>query len=269
MSNVVEKTLSLVFKWEPPMYIRWRREGITLSKMVNYQGEKLFQVGLRNKKYSKILLFMTFGLSKLGLDDYACVVVTGPDNFRLNMNLKKGDKESPSIQLYEATFNRSWPAGLSFTFHVYLATSTKVPNYHLLRVDDLLGLHLWSAAFDEQGTDFELIAEGRRFPVHKFILEARSPVFAARFLAQETQEEEKTTRTYFQESSASILEQFLKFIYTGKLEGVVSHPLYLLAKEYKIDTLERLYYECLPQEDGLTRVAKILEENANFAPEIM
>ncbi len=171
----------LEYKWEPTYVIK-RRPSTILSKKIHFQGQKLFQVGLRHDVHSFNLMFLTFGLSKLGLDKNAHIIVTGHDIFREEMFLEKEDHKSPSIQLYASgRFNDMMTGDLSFTFHVYITTSTQVPNYYPVRMDDLLGNQLWEAAVNRQGTDFELIAEGRRFPVHKFILAARSPGFATWF----------------------------------------------------------------------------------------
>jgi len=42
------------------------------------------------------------------------------------------------------------------------------------------------------------------------------------------------------------MEQFLQFVYTGELEGAVSHELELLAIAYEIQTLQLLCQSPLP-----------------------
>ena len=139
----------LEFQWEPKGIEA--SPGTILSEMINFQGQKIFQVGLRNGPGSSILLFVTFGLKKMGLHEYLKVVVTGPGNIRQNLRFEKEDDNPPSVQLYSTKFNDMMSGDLSFIFHVYLNTCAEVPNYYPLRVDTLLGLQLWSAAVTDKG----------------------------------------------------------------------------------------------------------------------
>jgi len=90
MSSFVNKTYSLVleYKWEPKGIEA--SPGTILSKMINFQGQKVFRVGLRNEAHSSTLLFMTFGTAKMGLDNYAHVMVTGlANNLGQNIALER------------------------------------------------------------------------------------------------------------------------------------------------------------------------------------
>ncbi len=272
MSNFVDKSYSQAFeyKWEPVGIER--RPSTILSKMINFQGQKVFRVGLRNEVNSSTLLFMTFGLAKMGFEDYGWVVVTGPNNLRRWMTLEEEEDESPerarSVQLYSAKFNDMMSGNLRFSFEIFI--DAKVPNYHAERTDHLLGQQLWLAAVNQQGTDFELVAQERRFPIHKFIIAARTPRLALHIGFVEAQPEGERWITL---ENASILEQFLKFIYTGELVGEVSHPLWRLATTYQVETLINLCREGLSHEDQLTddlaRLALMLRaNNENNVPEI-
>ena len=240
MSNMVDKS------YHPVLDYKWQSEGVKrkrgtiLSKMIQFQGQNLFQAGLRNEAFSPALFFLTFGLSKMGLDDSVDVFVTGPNNIRQTMRIEIQENELPqrdrSVQLYTAKLEAMMSGDFSFTFQVCIFT--KVPNYRAERIDLLLGQQLWSAAVDGKGTDLELVAEGTRFHVHKFILAARSEVFANQIQAIEDQQEQLIA---FPNKSA--LEQLLKFIYTGELVGEVSYPLWPLAAHYQVETLINLCRE--------------------------
>lgn len=79
-----------------------------------------------------------------------------------------------------------------------------------------------------------MITGGKTFPVTKFVLAARSPVFSALV-------NKGTRQLKLPFVEAACLEQFLKFIYTGELEGPArSDQLMKLAKTYKITTLIEL-----------------------------
>ena len=90
---------------------------------------------------------------------------------------------------------------------------------------------------NQVGADFEFVAGGRPFPVHKCILIAQSPYFAALFSSDTHEQLVKREENV----SAASMEQFLQFVYTGELEGPIHDPgLLHLATSYQIKTLESL-----------------------------
>jgi len=97
------------------------------------------------------------------------------------MILQDHEEDGGSIQLYEDKLNSIVTGSHIFTFKIYVEGT--VGSYHIQRWDYLLREEFWSNPF---GRDFEFVAEGKRFPVHKFILAARSPVFAALFSSKGT-----------------------------------------------------------------------------------
>ena len=123
--------------------------------------------------------------------------------------------------------------------HFILQVSGTVPAYQLKRSDVLLFDLLWDSARFEKGADFELIAEGHAFKVHKFILAARSPIFTEKFTTTEYQQDQEITETV-KNTKASTFKRFLIFIYTGVLMGAVSDELLKLAEFFKIKTLTEL-----------------------------
>jgi len=245
-----QKLLLLDYQWKPSPS---QSIGTVLSKMIKFRGEKLFRVGLKNKKWSSTLLFMTFNLRKMGL---ACAGVTysssqdDDDEKGKTMILQKGSStyKPCSIQLYTKQLPEYVSTGTHISFSFQLQITSITQDYKIQRLDGLMGEQLWSSAVSQTGTDFELIAEGKRFPVHKFILAARSPIFAAQFslpVIRSPLGGKKSTsskrRTNFVD--ATIMEQFLKFLYTGELEGGTSAQLLELATTYGIETLISLCEE--------------------------
>ena len=85
---------------------------------------------------------------------------------RERMELKDQEDDEGSIQLYtDVALDDIVTGSRKFTFNIYLEGIVK--SYQIQRWDYLCK-QLWSNRF---GTDFEFIAEGKRFPVHKFVLE--------------------------------------------------------------------------------------------------
>ncbi len=126
-----------------------------------------------------------------------------------------------------------------------------VPSFQYERSDHLFPRQLWDSACNQENTDFELVVEGKKFAVHKFILAARSPVYAGRFASenqpfdQECPSQEKSQQMIGIESST--LEEFLIFIYTGHLVGALHRELLQLAEFYQIETLTKLGRLALPE----------------------
>jgi len=112
-------------------------------------------------------------------------------------------------------------------------------------MDGLLSQQLWLSATNQAGTDYNLITQdGKSFPVHKWILAARSPVFAA--LLSET--EDKQNDHHYLNCTDNELSQFIKFIYIGELCGLISRELMQLAVTYQVESLEKLCNQAVPKE---------------------
>ena len=162
----------------------------------------------------------------------------------------------------------------NYCFNFELHISSGALNYPVLRFDSLFGQQMWLAAVNQAGTDYEMIAQGKRFFLHKFVLAARSPVFAALFAVSGAQVEEKRSQRlkaiYGDESS---LQQFLKFIYTGELEGAVSHHLKELAEIYEVNTLLLLCKSALlPGEnldEDVAELALLLKTSSNLVAPVI
>ncbi len=86
--------------------------------------------------------------------------------------------------------------------------SLKVP-------DDNLHTDLGKLLEDGSFSDFALVVGDQRLPVHKAILAARSPVFAAMFGHIEM-DENKNGIVQIKDLEPDVLREMLKFIYTGK-----------------------------------------------------
>jgi len=100
-------------------------------------------------------------------------------------------------------------------------------------VDGLLSQQLISSTQDAD-VDFNLIAEdGKRFPVHKWILAARSPVFETLFNSE-------GENVVVVDCNEDVMNQLIKFIYTGEFEGFSSRDLTELAVKNEIKTLQDL-----------------------------
>ena len=90
-----------------------------------------------------------------------------------------------------------------------------------------------STLFETQKfSDVTLCVGGKEFSVHKAILAARSPVFAAMF--EHEMEEKKQNRVDITDMDPEVLREMLRFIYTGKTPFLDKLDAELLAAADKV-----------------------------------
>lgn len=234
----LEKTPLMVCQYQWDLVgIRNKTETI-LSKMIKFQGVKSFRVGLKKQTTSYTLLLITTNLNKMGLKAVA-VTYSSPNGSNETMTLNtisnEDTKEIGCLQLFTAPLDTIGIGNRSFIFKIYL--SGVVQDYRAEEVDLCLRNQLWSSFTSQAGTDFKIVVEGKPIPVHKFMLAARSPVFAAKLQEENYELGDEKIRLVDIES----VQQFIKFIYTGELEGPINNQhLIQLAITYQIKTLEDL-----------------------------
>jgi hypothetical protein len=119
--------------------------------------------------------------------------------------------------------------------------SSNIKNYTSQFEDVKWTAQLWEAADKNLRTDVEFLfvkEEGLLF-AHRFILSARSPVFAAMF--SNDMIESQTGRVEIHDADFCLFRHFLKFIYTGKLDIAARNlELLALADKYQIETLQEM-----------------------------
>jgi len=192
------------------------------------------------------LFFYTANLHKLGLKVTGVSFSSGNGKIR-DVEMKEfaysEAVKNSGLQLFDV-FMGCITHCASFNFTVYL--SSIIPAYQVEQIDAVQREKLWLASGNENETDFKIqITGGKSFPVHKFVLAARSPVFAAQFIIQQNQGEVDQVIMNF-DVDETCMKQFLKFIYTGELDGPVTSLLMQLATHYQIETLEKICQAAAP-----------------------
>ncbi|KAG8184549.1 hypothetical protein JTE90_012638 [Oedothorax gibbosus] len=111
---------------------------------------------------------------------------------------------------------------------------------------------------NQKFSDVILSVEGKEFCVHKAILAARSPVFAAMF--EHDMEESKQNRVEITDMEADVLKALLQFIYTGRVHKLDNWADELLAAadKYALDRLKVLCEEELCQNLSVESAAESL-----------
>ena len=222
---------------------------IAISSKIKVRNEEVFRVCLKQPAYggSVYVLIVCSNLNKIG------IMVEGVDlkveNTKKRM-LLQSDRQS-GIQIFSYEFGNQRLISLreyiteKITFLIYVAGC--LPEYRFQLRDQLLKTQLWLAAQEQQMTDVTFAVDnGKNLYAHKFILAARSPVFAQKFL-NSTSTSSKSELINMEYIAASTVEQFLKFIYTGELEAQPNKQLLTLAKAYGVQTLVDLS-NCCSQE---------------------
>jgi len=264
-------------------------------KKVLHQNTELFRVGVKvpsdyfedySSNYPAVIFLLTTNLQKMGLKIKSVISRTRVaalvcsefemEERDLTTNDKKNDnnnEEGGSSQ--QQLFTKL----LKIDFEDYDIESTNfltfgrvyldgiVENYRVHQMDGLLSPQLLPSVLDQLNneTDFRLIAsDGNSFPVLKWMLAARSTVFATLFGDEENIE----SLHLAVDCTGNEMKQFIKFIYTGELEGLVTQELMQLAVKYRIKTLEDVCRAALQDavfsEDQMAMIAMHLKSGTYF-----
>ncbi len=257
MQTTLNKSSSIRFQYEWKISQINQHSSFFLSKKVSYQKNDLFRVGIKKPFhfFNPVTFFFVtdVNLKKMGLK-VTSVYFKSEDSkqgkdFVLSemkeMNLESSSGNGSEIEAFQlftsplkrvSSNNRYYNGIISnfiFTLTIYLSAVEE--KYQAHEMDTLVSQQLLTSVKNKDGTDFHLITrDGKSFPVHKFILAARSTVFAALFIVEEFEPNHAMDCTEIE------MNQLIKFVYTGELEGPVSHELMQLAVTYKIETLEKI-----------------------------
>ncbi|XP_065212912.1 speckle-type POZ protein B-like [Planococcus citri] len=98
---------------------------------------------------------------------------------------------------------------------------------------------------NQELVDVKLYVINKDYPAHKSILAARSPVFAAMFRHKTTENEEN--RVIIKDIGEDVMDEMLRYIYTGKCENVdnMAYELMEAADKYALDGLKMICGEAL------------------------
>jgi len=131
------------------------------------------------------------------------------------------------------------------------AVQFKVPD---CRLSDDLGQLYESSQF----ADVTLACEGREFHCVKSLLVARSQVFAAMF--EHDMEEAKHGRVEVKDVDSEVMDQMLRFIYTGKAPDLerMAAELLAAADKYALDRLKVMCEEALCNSLSVENVSEVL-----------
>ena len=230
------------YKWlDVPLFAKT----MTLSSFLQVGNQKLFRLGLKCSEDFKTIKAVCFCENKLLNQHFGVslqiVTCTFHKAEMVMEMLQHKDLYLGRSNMFAGTFENV-PAvpdvitSSSFTFHFHLKGI--VDHYSPDRFDSFLADQLWEACEKKHQTDILFKVGDRSFWAHKFILAARSPVLAAMFHADMI--ESRTGTVEIDDVDPDIFRQFLRFVYTGQVNGPFSKELKRVADKYDVKTLMSL-----------------------------
>jgi len=256
----LEKSLCLELEYTSILSAIEREEDFLYMKKFLYQGKEVFRVGLKmswkepareSPDPAFIFVLTSANLQKMGhkvkavistvrlsngIGDRACRETKMKE---VDLTTASGNANNEtSTQLFTHSLKRSDIKCTDFIFQVTVRFTGMVDNYQVQQIDGLLSDQLWlSATYQLDETVLKLTTnDGKSFLTHKWMLAARSPIFAALLSSKE----DITSLHLAVDCTVKEMKRFIRFIYTGELEGLVTQNLLQLAIKYQIKTLEQV-----------------------------
>uniref|UniRef100_A0A0A9Y9V8 Speckle-type POZ protein B n=1 Tax=Lygus hesperus TaxID=30085 RepID=A0A0A9Y9V8_LYGHE len=116
----------------------------------------------------------------------------------------------------------------------------------------------WQQYLDQQCVDVVVVVQEKEFKVHKAVLAAHGPVFAAMFKVDMLESEQN--RVTVEDCEHHVFEAFIKWLYLGEVDEVeqVNYELLALADQYQIDKLKVMCERSLSAKISVNNAIKIL-----------
>ena len=192
------------------------------SDAFEFQHGKLFYGNLtkETRSYGQFvavrLICQKLGLQRYGFEVAYVTYSKSHDKIRKLMEqVSRSDGKILLFQSSDLDEISEFTKTTSIVFHVHLVSLLKTYKNQL--EDSSWSIQLWEAAENKLMTDVTFIfGEEESLGAHRFILSARSPVFAAMFNSGMI--ESRTGRVEMKNVDVQLFRNFLKFLYTGRLD---------------------------------------------------
>ncbi|XP_065203303.1 protein roadkill-like [Planococcus citri] len=146
-----------------------------------------------------------------------------------------------------------------FKIAYIIDTITLSNHFPLELVDGSNPVHDFEKLFnDDDSSDVIIDVNGKKYPAHKIILAARSPVFKAMF--KHDMKESRQNCVEIKDTDEKIFQEILRYIYTGKVENLndIALELVLVAEKYDLAPLKNACLSALGALLSVETVVKIL-----------
>uniref|UniRef100_A0A6V7JGS3 BTB domain-containing protein n=1 Tax=Bracon brevicornis TaxID=1563983 RepID=A0A6V7JGS3_9HYME len=108
-------------------------------------------------------------------------------------------------------------------------------------------------------SDVKLLVKNEKLPAHKLFLTIRSPIFAAMF-TNENSEESKTNEIKIDDAEPAVVKAMLEFIYTDRVKNLnlYARKLFAIAHKYELERLKNLCEQTLYRSLNAQNAGEIL-----------
>lgn len=147
----------------------------------------------------------------------------------------------------------------SVVYKVKIFSDVDIILLLLFSETDSLSKNLKDLYTNEDCWDTVLLVQGKEFKVHKVILIARSPVFAAMFRHDTV--EKQTGKVTINDCDPDSFQLFLEYLYSGRLEDMSSNSalhLYSTSDKYNVQELKTFCTKYLMQNLTVQNVCDVV-----------
>ena len=208
-----------------------------MSALEEYRNERLFSaqiVGEYDGRQMKTQLVRFFFLKPRNCEFKIAEISMVHRSTNGKWIPMKPDQQEKDVNIFVAKMdtNLIYSKG-SIIFHVKIVNTTE--NYGF--VDGTWITDLWS---ENQLADVDVFVGQNKLLAHRVVLSARSPVFKSVFSKMSNTGKSKLTFCA-DEVDLSVVEHFLRYLYTGTLSiSANNKQLLALAEMYQVETLKKI-----------------------------
>lgn len=220
-----------------------RRPKTLVSEMLTINGHQVIQVGLKNlftQSKDPLAFLVGINLNRIGLKIEQVFV----NSVRTEPTFLTNDENS-CLQLFTVRLSSHILPG-QHTFKFEILTESQTNDFSYVLCNSPFQSQLWEAySKGLHNPDITIEVNNATFRAHKAILAARSEEFASKFQESDVEGNKWLSSVVSSGTfSSSVIEQFLKFMYTGILEGSFDNDYLLhLASSFGMESLVKLCQE--------------------------
>ena len=218
-----------------------RQEACLMNALAEYQNERRFFAQLKPGECANYSEFKTTLIRFYFVKPRNCVfniseiTVAHRQKPECWIRMEPGfeNQQDKEVRIFTARMNTNVSSQYAYTFRVKIVST--IENYCF--VDTHWISDLWSR---KQLTDVDILVGQNKLRAHKIVLSARSPVLKT-LLSKISNTGEATCTISDKDEDSSIVEHFLKYLYTGTLEiSANNKQLLALAEKYQVETLKKI-----------------------------
>lgn len=207
--------------------------------VIEYQHEKLFSPHLTGNLHGFVVKKPWIHLVCVNHRHFGFKAVSGLHSTDGNTWVKMRTKQAEVVELFlfVGQTSETFRNKCSVIFSMQMAST--IENYHYELMDTSWTTQLWQSALDHNWTDVEIFVGAVKLEAHRVVLAARSPVLSA--LLGEIDYLSKSSMAVEENIDVAVVEVFLKFLYTGRLDmSATNKQLLQLAEAYEVETLTKI-----------------------------